>query len=169
MVPATAPPPQQPQAAPQPASLPLPMASTVGILQGPLQAPQPPQQQQLAPVDAAAKLQGLAGGSCPALCFYASQLPVTVGRGAVHASPFAYGTHCSISQDPALAETEASIEFEPLSRTYELRLLGKNEAMVDGHVYPAGALLRLGSGSCVRIGDAEFCVLLPQAMRQRPK
>ena len=42
-------------------------------------------------------------------------------------------------------------------------------ALVDGHVYRAGALLRLGSGSCVRIADAEFCVLLPQAMRQRPK
>ena len=149
------------------------MASTVGILQGPLQPPQPPQQQppqqQLAPVDAAAKLQGLGGGSCPTLCFYASQLPLTVGRGAVHASPFAFGTHCPISPDPALSETEAAIEFEPLSRTYELRLVGKNDALVDGHVYRAGALLRLGSGSCVRIADAEFCVLLPQAMRQRPK
>ena len=119
-----------------------------------------------APLESVAKLVGLPTGSFPSFVFYATHLPCTIGRGAPHVRLWAHGDHAMVTEDTNVSRVHASIEFEPLSRTYELRVLGKRGALVDGHACVSGSAMRLGSGSCVRIGEAEFCVLLPLAAPQ---
>ena len=123
-----------------------------------------------APLEAVAKIVGLPGGCCPALCYYATKLPLAVGRGASHVQPWAYGDYLLLPED-SVAHMHLLISFEPQSRTYELLVNGPG-TRVDGYDYARGAVVRLGSGSCVRIGQHEFCVLLPQqtigAPRPRP-
>ncbi|KAL1504401.1 hypothetical protein AB1Y20_010807 [Prymnesium parvum] len=113
----------------------------------------------LAPVEAAAKLVGLPGGSCADLCFYALSLPLTIGQGPSHVQPWACGDHCT---HPDVAPLHARVEYEPLSQAYELTILDGHGGLVDGHVYGKGATLRVGNGSCLRLGSAELCILLPQ-------
>jgi len=137
-----------------------------------LQAPRPVQPvpaampSSIAPLESVAKLVGLPTGCFPSFVFYATHLPFTVGRGAPHVRLWAHGDHAMVTEDMNVSRVHASIEFEPLSRTYEMRVLGKRGALVDGHACVSGSAMRLGSGSCVRIGEAEFCVLLPLAAPQ---
>ena len=137
-----------------------------------LQAPRPvqpvpaPIPSSIAPLESVAKLVGLPTGCFPSFVFYATHLPFTIGRGAPHVRLWAHGDHAMVTEDTNVSRVHASIEFEPLSRTYEMRVLGKRGALVDGHACVSGSAMRLGSGSCVRIGEAEFCVLLPLAAPQ---
>ena len=74
-----------------------------------------------------------------------------------------------LSPEPRLSREHLELRFDGLSRTYEIVVLGRTGAMVDGFEYGQGAVVRLGSGSCVRVdGDVEICVLLPQTMRHEP-
>lgn len=117
------------------------------------------------PVAASLKVAGLPCGSCPGLCFYASDLPITLGRGPSHVQPWAYGDHIMLGPDQRTSSKHVVISFEPLSRTYELTVLGRRAVRVDGDEYKTGAVVRLGSGSCLRVGDCELVVLMPQAPR----
>ena len=121
-----------------------------------------------APVEAVAKLHGLAAGSCPDLAFFATSFPLAIGRGAAHALPWASGAHCMVDADPSISRVHATLAFEPSSRTYELSVLGRAGATVDGHRLQKGAVVRVGNGSCVRIGRAEFCVLMPARLPNPP-
>ena len=113
------------------------------------------------PVEAAAKLVGLPCGSCPNLCFYATSLPITIGSGPSHVQPWGFGDHCMTAPDVGISSVHLRLIFEPRSRTYELQVMGSSGARVDGHEYATGTLVRLTSGSCVRIGGQEICVLFP--------
>ena len=121
-----------------------------------------------APVEAVAKLHGLAAGSCPDLAFFATSFPLAIGRGAAHALPWASGAHCMVDADPSISRVHATLAFEPSSRTYEFSVLGRAGATVDGHRLQKGAVVRVGNGSCVRIGRAEFCVLMPARLPNPP-
>ena len=79
----------------------------------------------------------------------------------------AQGDHVLIAEEDA-SDTHLVLVFEPLSRTYELTVVGQSGARVDGYDYSRRATVRLGSGSCVRVGKQEFCVLLPQLPRGAP-
>ena len=114
------------------------------------------------PVEAAAKLVSLEGSSH--LCFYATSLPLAIGQGASHVLPWSAGDQVLIS-DPSFSTTHLLVLFESQSRTYELKIVGETGAKVDGYDYKKGAVVRLGSGSCVKVGGFEFCVLLPQQPR----
>ena len=106
------------------------------------------------PVEAAAKLVSLPGSVH--LCHYATSLPLTIGRGASHAQQWAAGDHLFLA-DEAASEEHLLLHFEPHSRAYELHILGHAGARVDGYDHPRSAVIRLGSGSCVRVGSQEFC------------
>ena len=114
------------------------------------------------PIEAAAKLVSLPGSAH--LCFYATSLPLTIGRGASHVQPWAAGD-CVHLADDSLSLVHLIFLFDAHSRTYELRVVGRSGALIDGYEYKRSAVVRLGSGSCVKIGAQEFCVLLPQLPR----
>ena len=73
-----------------------------------------------------------------------------------------------VDADPSISRVHATLAFEPSSRTYELSVLGRAGATVDGHRLQKGAVVRVGNGSCVRIGRAEFCVLMPARLPNPP-
>ena len=120
------------------------------------------------PVVAAVKVVGLASSSsaapAPALCFYGTSLPLALGRGAIHTQSWASGDHCAIGDDETIADIHCMVVFEPGSRSYELQVMGASGVRVDGFDYPPGALVRLGSGSCIRVAAAatDVCILFPQ-------
>ena len=69
------------------------------------------------------------------LTFYVREMPLTLGGGSSHVQPWAQGDHCMLPEDAQLAPLHARIDFEPLSRTYELTLLSSAGGMIDGHTY----------------------------------
>ena len=71
-------------------------------------------------------------------------------------------------KDDTISLIHLIIYFEPKSRMYELRAIGQAGVRVDGCNYLPDAVVRLGSGSCVRVGAQEFCVMLPQLPSGEP-
>lgn len=73
------------------------------------------------------------------LCFFASNLPLTIGKGPSHVQPWAYGDHCMLPDDSLdysqFAPLYARLDFESLSRFYEITVLDEAGALIDGHVY----------------------------------
>ena len=120
------------------------------------------------PIEAYAKLVGLPTGTCPGLRFYATSLPLTIGSGAMHVQSWAHGDHCMVGQDAAVATAHLELIFEPLSLSHEVRVLGEAGVRIDGVHYGRKALVRVVSGSTVRIGAYEIAILFPHPARGTP-
>ena len=71
--------------------------------------------------------------------------------------------------DDTATHAHLMFAFEPQSRTYEITVNGESGATVDGYTYASGAVVRVVSGSCVKLGSAGFCVLLPQPSSGVPR
>ena len=120
------------------------------------------------PIEAYAKLVGLPTGTCPGLRFYATSLPLTIGSGAMHVQSWAHGDHCMVGQDAAVATAHLELIFEPLSLSHEVRVLEEPGVRIDGVHYGRKALVRVISGSTVRIGAYEIAILFPHPARGTP-
>ena len=120
------------------------------------------------PIEAYAKLVGLPTGTCPGLRFYATSLPLTIGSGAMHVQSWAHGDHCMVGQDAAVATAHLELIFEPLSLSHEVRVLEEPGVRIDGVHYGRKALVRVVSGSTVRIGAYEIAILFPHPARGTP-
>eukprot|EP00900_Chrysochromulina_parva_P022080 jgi/Chrpa1/4505/Chrysochromulina_OHIO_Genome00013771-RA len=120
------------------------------------------------PIEAYAKLVGLPTGTCPGLRFYATSLPLTIGSGAMHVQSWAHGDHCMVGQDAAVETAHLELIFEPLSLSHEVRVLGEAGVRIDGVHYGRKALVRVVSGSTVRIGAYEIAILFPHPARGTP-
>ena len=79
------------------------------------------------------------GGSAH-LCHYATAFPLRIGRGASHVQKWSGGDIMCIP-DEAVSNLHLIVHFEQLSRTYEIVVVGRSGARVDGYDYGAGAVV----------------------------
>ncbi|KAJ1861474.1 hypothetical protein LPJ78_005309 [Coemansia sp. RSA 989] len=131
------------------------MLSTPRAAQQPEQMPTSDTQ---APVQAYAKLEG------PGFCYYVRTLDVTLGRSS------GAGVDIALGDSKAVSRRHAKIQYNFLSQSFELQVLGKNGCLVDDQYYARGQGVALRHRMVVQIGDTEFTFLLPRAaMPAAPK
>ncbi|KAI9475254.1 fork head domain-containing protein, partial [Coemansia mojavensis] len=105
-----------------------------------------------------AKLEG------PGFCYYVRTLDVTLGRSS------GAGVDIALGDSKAVSRRHAKIQYNFLSQSFELQVLGKNGCLVDDQYYARGQGVALRHRMVVQIGDTEFTFLLPRAaMPAAPK
>ncbi|EPY52981.1 fork head transcription factor Fhl1 [Schizosaccharomyces cryophilus OY26] len=95
--------------------------------------------------------------------FFVQTLQVTMGRKASNSSD----CDVHLGDTKAISRQHAKIAYSFPNQRFELSVIGKNGAFVDGEFVERGSTVPLHSGTRVQIGQISFSFLLPEGLQKQ--
>lgn len=107
------------------------------------------------------KIQAYAMLDFESFTFYVQTMQILLGR-MVEGDSLTESLDIHLGNQKAISRRHAKIFYNFGNQRFELSVLGRNGAFVDGNFVEKGLTVPLGDGAKIQIGETEFAFVLPQ-------